>query len=199
MLGISLDELTEEKAKAIGIKQVKGVLVVNPLPNSAAAEAGLRQNDIITKVNDAAVNSVAQLQEQLSKFRPNDQISLSVNRSNKPLYFNVVLRNKDGNTRIITKKDASASSMLGAVFSAPNPNLMRQLRIPNGVQVAELRDGILKEQGVKKGYIIVHINRVAVASVQDIDRILQQVQSDVVLMEGIYPNGMRAYYAFPVQ
>jgi Do/DeqQ family serine protease len=199
VLGISLDELTEAKAKAIGIKQVNGVLVVDLLRNSAAAEAGLQQNDIITKVNDIAVNSVAQLQEQISKYRPNDQISLTINRSNKTQHINVILRNKDGNTSVVTKKDVNAGTLLGAKFTTPDADLMRRLRIANGVQVSDLRDGILKTQGIKKGCIIVRINRMPVNNVQDIERILAQSGSEAVLVEGIYPNGMRAYYAFSVQ
>ncbi|GHT69427.1 serine protease [Bacteroidia bacterium] len=199
VLGVQLAELTSDVAKSVGIQQVKGVLVAEVIPNSAAEAAGVKKNDVITKVNDVEVSSAAQLQEQLSKFRPNDQISLTINRNNKTTYVNVVLRNKEGTTRIVAKKDITANALLGATFGVPDANTMRQLRIANGVQVTNLGSGILKTQGIQKGYIIVRMNHIAVNSVQDIDKILQQAQGDAILVEGIYPNGMRAYYAFPVK
>jgi Do/DeqQ family serine protease len=106
VLGVNPDELTDEAAKYLGVDNVKGVWIRGLLPNSAAAQAGVQVNDLVTKVNDVAVNSVAQLQEQLSRFRPNDQISLTINRKNQTLHVNVILRNKEGTTRIITKNNA---------------------------------------------------------------------------------------------
>jgi Do/DeqQ family serine protease len=199
VLGINPDELTDEVSKHIGINNVKGVWVRGVAQSSAAADAGIQVNDVVTKVNDIEVNSVAQLQEQLSKFRPNDQISLTINRSNKVVHINVILRNKEGTTSIVTKSDASNAALLGARFAPADANVLRKLRLTGGVQVTDVGNGVLKQQGVKKGYIVVRMNRIAVSTVQDVERILEQSGNDVVLMEGIYPNGMRAYYAFQGQ
>lgn len=199
VLGVELAELTAEVAQSLDIKEVKGVLVAGLLAHLAAEEAGVKKGDVITHINDLQVNTVAQLQEQLSKFRPNDQVSFTVNRNNKNTHINVILRNKEGTTRMMNKKDMNAASLLGAKLQEATPQLLRQLRIANGVQVVELGDGLLKNNGIKKGYIIVSMNRTLIYSLQDIDRILQQAQSDAILVEGIYPNGMRAYYAFSVK
>ena len=99
VLGVALQELTSETAQQLGLKEVKGVLVQGVFEGSAAEAAKLRRGDVIFKVNDVEVNTVAQLQEQLGKFRPNDQVSLTVNRSNKISYFNVILRSS-GSTQL---------------------------------------------------------------------------------------------------
>jgi len=100
VLGVALQELTSEMAQQLGLKEVKGVLVQAVFEGSAAESAKLRQGDVILTVNDVEVNTVAQLQEQLGKFRPNDQVSLTVNRGNKVSYFNVILRNRAGSTQL---------------------------------------------------------------------------------------------------
>ncbi|MDR1416148.1 MAG: trypsin-like peptidase domain-containing protein, partial [Prevotellaceae bacterium] len=96
VLGVTLQELTSEAAAEYGIKEIQGVLIVGVLSGGAAEQAGVRTSDVVLKVNDIAVNTGAQLQEQISKFRPNDQISLTISRDNKVKYLNVILRNKAG-------------------------------------------------------------------------------------------------------
>ena len=66
-----------------------------------------------------------------------------------------------------------------------------------GVQVIELTDGLLKQQGVKQGFIITQIDRNPVSEIDDVANILSNV-SGGVLIEGIYPNGVVAYYAIGI-
>ena len=64
----------------------------------------------------------------------------------------------------------------------------------NGLQVTKLKDGKLKEGGVKEGFIITRVNRTNVTSIQELHQTLQGL-SGGVLIEGVYPNGLVAYYA----
>jgi type II secretory pathway component GspD/PulD (secretin) len=72
---------------------------------------------------------------------------------------------------------------------------MRRLGIRNGLKVSELSNGKLKSAGVREGFIIVRVDRKEVKGLQDVIKILDQ-KSDAVLIEGIYPNGITAYYGF---
>ncbi|MGL4909533.1 MAG: Do family serine endopeptidase [Bacteroidales bacterium] len=199
VLGVTLQELTSELAHNYGLKEVKGVFVQGILSGSAAEDAKLQQGDIILKVNDIEVDNVAQLQEQISKFRPNDQISLAVNRNNKTVYVNVVLRNRAGNTSLLKPSDLNAVNILGATLAELDEPTKRKLRIPIGVQVTDLKDGKLRQQGVRKGYIILRINRQPVQTVTDVTQILSNIKSnEAILFEGLYPNGEAAYYAIAI-
>ncbi len=77
---------------------------------------------------------------------------------------------------------------------------MRSLRISGGLQVTGLKDGKLKDAGVKDGFIILYINNERVGNVEDIERIHSAItksdQADkVMFLTGIYPTGKKAYYA----
>jgi S1-C subfamily serine protease len=196
MLGVGLQELSSEIAAERHITEMKGVLVGSVQSSGAAEQAGVREGDLILKVNDVDVNTVAQLQEQISKFRPNDQVSLTVNRDNKIIHVNVILRNRAGTTDVVKPDDLSSLSLLGATLKEIDSKTKRSLRIANGVQVVELKPGKLQQQGVKKGYIIVRINRTPVNSVGDVSKAMSGLgSSEAVLVEGVYPTGMVAYYA----
>ncbi len=195
VLGVSLLELNSETAEEYGVKETKGVLVQGVFEGSAAEAAKMQKGDVVLKVNDADVNTVSQLQEQISKFRPNDQVSLTVNRSNKTIHVNVILRNRAGSTDLVKPDDNSTVNMLGATLGEIDANTKRSLRIKSGVQVKSLQNGKLASQGVKQGYIITRINRTPVNTPSDVSKVLSTAGNEAVLIEGIYPNGMVAYYA----
>ncbi|MDR3367403.1 MAG: Do family serine endopeptidase [Prevotellaceae bacterium] len=195
VLGVMLQELTSETAKEYDIKEIQGVLIAGVNEGGAAAQAGVKKGDVVLRVNDIPVNTASQLQEQISKFRPNDQISLAVNRDNKTKYINVILRNKAGTTSLVKPGDSDIPNVLGASLKEIDASTKRALRIANGVQVVDVKQGKLMQHGVKKGYIITRINRTPVSSVSDVLRILSTLSNEAALIEGIYPNGVVAYYA----
>ncbi len=195
ILGVKTNELNAERAKEYGINEIKGVLVVEVVKGSAAAEVGIKSGDVILDVNGIQVNSPNQLQEQISKYRPNQQVDIIINRSNNKKHFTATLRNMKGGLEII-KTDESIS-ILGASLKEITDQQKSDLGLSYGIQIDNLKDGKLKQQGVKEGYIITKINRTPIKTIDDIKRIIG-ISSGGVLIEGIYPNGVVAYYAIGI-
>lgn len=67
--------------------------------------------------------------------------------------------------------------------------------LKSGLQVEELKDGLLSNAGIKKGFIITQVDKKPVRSVEELMSLLQNTEGGI-LIEGVYPNGMRAYYGF---
>ncbi|MDR1668025.1 MAG: trypsin-like peptidase domain-containing protein [Bacteroidales bacterium] len=194
MLGIYTQEITSEFARDKKITKIEGIYVENVVEDGAAATAGIREGDIVKALNGVPVNSYAELQEQLSKYRPNDQIEVAIERDNKLQQLKVTLKNEEGNTKIIK---IDSSDILGAKFEGINERDKRILRIQSGVRVKELNDGKLKEIGIKSGFVIVRINDVPVHSVGDVREVLSNIEPQGrVMIDGVYPNGRVAYYGF---
>ncbi|MDX9847403.1 MAG: Do family serine endopeptidase [Tenuifilaceae bacterium] len=195
LLGVSISEITPKLAEEKKIKDLKGVYIAGVSEGGAAEAVGLKEGDIILEVNGIEVNSPNQLQEQISKFRPKDKVEILVNRSNKKKQYEVVLRNMRGGFEVV--KSDEIVDVLGAELKEIDANLMRRLGIRNGLQVIKLKDGKLKEQGVKEGFIITRVNRTSVTTVQELYQSLSTL-SGGVLIEGVYPNGLVAYYAIGI-
>jgi Do/DeqQ family serine protease len=192
LLGVSIGELTPKIAEENKIKELKGVYISGITEGGAAQEIGLREGDVILEINGVAVNSPNQLQEQISKFRPNDKIEILVNRDNKKKQYQVTLRNMKGGFEIV--RSSEINNLLGAELKEIDNTLKRRLSISNGLQITKLKDGKLKEKGVKEGFIITRVNRNSVTTVQELHQMLSTI-SGGVLIEGVYPNGLVAYYA----
>ncbi len=192
LLGVQIEELTPKRAEENKIKELKGVYIVGVTEGGAAKEAGIKEGDVIIEVNGIPVNSPNQLQEQVSKYRPNDKVELVLNRNNKRVKQQVTLRNMRGGFEVV--KPNEIIDILGAELKVVDNSLRRRLGISNGLQVTKLKDGKLKEGGVKEGFIITRVNRTNVTSIQELHQTLQGL-SGGVLIEGVYPNGLVAYYA----
>lgn len=199
VLGVMFTELTPQEAKEKGITIVNdGILVGEVLERSAALEAGIKEGDVIVAINDAPTHSTAQLQGEISKYRPADKIKVTLVRDNKRRNVEVTLRNSQGDTSLAKAGDFSS---LGCAFRELKADQRQQLGISGGVEVAGVDNGgKFHEAGIKKGFIILSINNTRVASSDDVEKIYKSVmngsESDRVLfISGIYPTGRKVYYA----
>ncbi len=195
ILGVTIQDVTQELANEHNIDKLDGVYVNGLRDDGAAKEAGIKTGDIILAVNNTPVNSVSALQEQISKYRPKDEVEVLVKRNGKEKLFEVTLRNMSGDTDIVTIDESL--SLLGASFEPASEDLKKKLGISHGVQVVSLKAGKLLKAGVREGLIITKINNQKVENVSDIKNIIEKTEGGVYI-EGVYPDGLIAYYAFGI-
>ena len=192
ILGVIITDVTSENAGQYNIDRIEGVLVTELRPNGAALAAGIEQEDVIIAINGVKVNSSSELQEQVSRYRPSDKISVTLRRKNKTMQKDVVLRNLEGGTGIVEREEII--SALGASFEVVSASEKRDLGIKNGLRIADLTTGKFRSAGIRKGFIITQINNRRVDDIDDIKRILEDSDGGIYV-EGIYPDGLIAYYA----
>ena len=193
ILGVTIQDVNSELAKERGFDKIEGVYVTGVREDGAAKAAGIEEGDVILKVNEVSVNSSAELQEQVSRYRPNDKVKVEIKRNGKTKLFNVTLRNLQGSTEIV--KLDEFNEILGARFTELTKKDKSQLGVPNGIKVAELKAGKLRAEGVREGFVITKINNQQVSSVSDLKQIVKNTSGGVYI-EGVYPDGVVAYYAF---
>lgn len=198
VLGCQVIELDAKIAKEKGITATKsGLLIAGVTDRSTAKEMGLKEDDVITAINKVSVHNHAELIEQLNKFRPGDQISITYIRDNKAITKSATLRNLQGSTTITKKGDFSE---LGCAFMKIGAETKSHLGISNGVKVTGIKSGNMRDSGIKDGFIITEINGVAVNSSDDVERIYNQIMKNddedkVMFITGVYPTGKKYYYA----
>lgn len=198
VLGIKIRDIDDDFAKEKNIKELDGVYVTEVTDRSAAMEAGIKVGDVITKIDNVAVKSPSELQEQVGRHRPGDKISVTYIREDKPKTITVTLRNRQGDTEVVKNKGIEA---LGASFEEINDDLKQQLRISGGVQIVGMqKSSLLAQAGIQKGLVIVKINDKPVRKVSDIESIVSAnntagEQDRALFITGLYPSGKVAYYA----
>ncbi len=89
-LGLTVQELTEEIARALSVEELNGVVVTAVEPESPAAEAMLRRGDIILEVGSEVVNSVKGFQKSIeAKISKGKPVLLLVRRNTNTLFFTI--------------------------------------------------------------------------------------------------------------
>lgn len=194
-IGVSIRDIDNKLMDDKGIKSTQGVYVAGLTDGGAAAVAGIKEGDIILKIGDFVISSTPQLQEQIGRFRPGDKVNVTLLRAGKEQIVNVVLRNKDGDTKM-TKSD-QALNMLGATLESVNKDEIAKLGLRGGVKISKLLSGKLRAAGIQEGFIITSVDKKPILTTDDLENALKTKQGGV-LIEGVYPNGLRAYYGFGI-
>ncbi|MFH0893958.1 MAG: Do family serine endopeptidase [Bacteroidota bacterium] len=194
-LGVEIKDLDSKLAKEKGIKEIKGVYISGVNQGGSGEEAGLKAGDVITHIGGIAVDNVGELQEQVNLFRPGDKINVTFQREEKTSTVKLTLKNVKGTTGLVKKEDTELISSLGATFTPITKEEMKKLSIANGMKISKLDQGLLRAAGVREGFIVTHIDKKPITTQEDISRALDNKKGGI-LIEGIYQNGMRAYYGF---
>jgi len=186
VLGVVIEAVDAKKAEEFKLDKIEGIRISGITEDGPAQKAGLDIGDIILKVDDVEVNSNPELLEKINSYNPGEKVDLLIKRDNEEISFNITLKKKDPEARVI-----SASIPLGAEFEKlDNKDLLKE-DLPYGVKVTDLKEGVLKDTGMKEGFIIVQINKEAVREVEDISRLCDAADSQVVF-KGYYPSSGRA-------
>jgi serine protease Do len=189
-LGITYKEIDDQFAKDNDLPSVKGVYVERVIEGGAAEKAGIKKGDVILQILGMPVDSKSELQEIISQHNPGDKLTLSVFRDGKQVDFTVTLLN-ESESMSLTKDNQII--IHGATFQHVSDNEKHRFGIDDGYKIVHLDNGLLRSSGIREGFIITSIDKQPVHSTQDLKEAFTSKKGGV-LIEGLYPNGMRAYY-----
>jgi len=195
IIGVSITNVTSEDAEKQKLDEVKGALITKVIDGGAAADAKLKENDVIIKLDGVPVNSVTELQEQVGKHRPGDKASLTYIRNGKEYTVPITLKNVAGNTSVVTP-GMGIGNVFGARFESLGSNDKSSYNVDGGVKIIELNDGLFKDMGLKKGTIIVSINGKKVNNADDIRQATNNNERSLKSIEGITSDGRIFNYKF---
>ena len=196
LLGVQIQEVDAKLASEKKLNTLNGVYVQGLSDNSAGAAAGLKTGDIITQINGVAVNTSSQLQEQVARFRPGDKIKVSYLRGGSASTTDAVLRNATGTTGVV-REDATAAAIKyeGATIAAVPPRDLAKLGLEGGAKISGIKGSNFRETGMADGFIITRIDKNAVTKPADVKNYLDEARNNSgALVEGVYPDGRKAYY-----
>jgi Do/DeqQ family serine protease len=191
-IGVSIRDIDSEFADQKDLGSLDGVYVSGLTEGGAAAVAGIKEGDIITKINGVHIRTTPELQEMVGRHRPGDELDVTVIRDKNEKTLPVVLRNSEGTTKVIRNE---VVNVLGASLETVSSDDMEKLKIKSGVRVKDLQSGKLKSAGIREGFIITSIDNQQIKNKEDVTGYLKDKKGGV-LIEGVYPNGTKAYYGF---
>lgn len=191
-MGVSIRDIDAKFAEEKGLKNLNGVYITGITEGGSAEEANIRAGDIILKIGNVTINSASELQEQINRFRPGEAVSVTVIRDGKEKIVPVKLKNKENKTEIVRNESLS---LFGADFQPVSGEEKTTLNLTGGVKIVKLSGGKFRSAGIREGFIITNIDKKEIKTIEDLKNALTNKKGGV-LIEGVYPNGTRAFYGF---
>ncbi|MEQ9188281.1 MAG: trypsin-like peptidase domain-containing protein [Cryomorphaceae bacterium] len=194
-LGVRIQNVDQKLSELKSLSTREGVYIATTLDLGAAKEAGIKEGDVIVKIAERKVKNVTEMQEQLSRFRPGDDILVTVNRNGSVIDIPLTLRNQFGEEQLTPKNELKLHERLNVLLEDLDEATKQTLEVQNGVRIKELGAGKLKSAGISPDFIILKVDQEAVKNKDHFYDLLKD-KTGGVLIEGIYPNGKRAFYGF---
>jgi serine protease Do len=193
MLGVGIQNVTEETAKALELKERSGILVSNVTPGSAAEKAGIKRGDVITAVNGEKVEDSNVLRNRIAGTLPGTEVRLSIVRNGEQMELTATLdefKVRDLQSSVVgpgnEKEGGSPSGKLGITVQPLTPQIARQLGIEDvseGVVITDVdASGPAAEAGLSAGDVILEVNRRPVKSLQDVSSAIENSGDRPILL-----------------
>jgi len=195
MLGINIQNISEDTAKALELKDTTGVLVSNVQPGSSADKAGVKRGDIVTAINGEKIEDSNILRNKVAGTLPGTSIKLSIVRDGNPMEITATLDefNVDAKKAENQQDDDengpsnnTENGKLGLTLQPFTPQVAKQLGLAadsGGLVVMDVDpSGPAADAGISRGDVILEVNKKAVNSVGDIQSAMEKSNGKPVLL-----------------
>jgi serine protease Do len=194
-LGASIKSLDEGVAHAFNVPDTSGAIIEDVSPGGPAAQAGLKNGDVVRKYNGQSVGDSGQLIALVTETNPGTTVKLDILRNGEPMTIRVMLgeRPADLNVHAGLGTAPSQGTLQGITVQALTPETRQQFGLPpdqQGVVISNLDPSCPAAQaGLQPGDVIEEINRHRVSSVGDFQRLAAEAKGDTLLRINRQGNG----------
>jgi serine protease Do len=204
-LGIIIQEVTPDLAKAFGLPNTNGALVGDVEKDGPAAKSGLQKGDIIISLDGKPVEDYQTLRLQIASTPPGQTVQLGIERGQAKQTVSVTLAelpDKPETAAATGGDDQTPSSVAGVQVQALDADIAQQLGVPadtHGVVVTDVDpSSAAAEAGLQRGDVIEEVNRQPVATVDQYNRAVKAGTGQEVLLL-VYHNGVTSYVAISTE
>lgn len=205
-LGVSIQDITPALAENFGLKSVNGIIVNSVTTGGAAERAGIKQGDVIVKINGAAVNNVNELRNRVAQTAPNSPVTVGLLRNGQEQTVTATLGELQAKNETAEKDTTSPTAepetgKLGLTLQPITPQLAQQLEIKNvssGLVVKSVQPGSpADDAGIAQGDVILEVNRQPVKSTLELNAAMAKRAGKSVLLL-VNRDGQTVFISVPV-
>ena len=180
-IGVVIQEVNYDLAKSFGLQTANGALISQVTPGGPADKAGLQPGDIVQSVNGENVKASSDLPVLVGMMPPGTQLTLGIWRNGKREEVQVTLGSSNtGSTDAGNQSGSGTNADNGSGFSSDLTGL--QLRSQGqGLLVLQV-EGAAQQAGLRRGDIILMVNRTAVSDENSFNQALNHADRTVALL-----------------
>ncbi len=183
-LGVYIQDITNDLAESFDLDSVAGVLISQVIEGSPADQAGLKQGDVILQIDGEKANKVASFRNRIALTSPGTIVNLKVHRNGVIEEIKVIIGKSDEDESE-GPDGTSKLPKIGLNLQELTPELADRLGYEGetGVLVSAVEGGSLADRaGIKRGSLILEINRKPVSTVADARKLLKAKKGESLLL-----------------
>ncbi|MDZ7342873.1 MAG: DegQ family serine endoprotease [candidate division KSB1 bacterium] len=201
-LGVYIQNITPDLAKAMKLDVAKGVIVSKVEENSPADKAGIKEEDVILKLNGKDIDNTVELSTLVASTSPKSEIDLKILRNGKPMDVKVRLGELTANVQRKAESGRTSYENIGLAVSNITPALIQKYDLPTkitGVVVTQVDpNGAAAQFGIQEGDVIMKVNRENIRSVADFEKQISSTKPGENILFYLRRGDGNLFLAFPM-
>ncbi|MDA8433258.1 MAG: DegQ family serine endoprotease [Nitrospiraceae bacterium] len=193
-LGISIQDVTPDLAKSLGLSQDHGALVTDVMKESPAEKAGLKREDLIVEYDGEKVDTTASLRNMAANTGPGKEVAVKVIRDGKDVSLTVKVGEMP--EAKVAKAVEHENALMGVSVQDITAGERDSLGLPHnvkGVVVTDLSETSPAGGVLAKNDVILEIDRKEVRGVKDYEKLASKIGPKDSVLLLIYRQGGYIY------
>ncbi|MBR0553085.1 Do family serine endopeptidase [Stakelama marina] len=194
-LGVGIQPMTDDMADALGLPRNRGELIASVQDGGAAAQAGIKQGDVIVKVDGQDVTPDQTLSYLVANVRPGQTVPIELIRDGKRMTVRATLKqrppedelqafNSDDSQNAMPDQpgqdEANPASSIGVAVQPLTPQIARQIGAPADIKGLVILgtdpSSDAAQKGLSRGDVIVSANRQPVSSAAELGQAIERAK-----------------------
>jgi len=204
LLGVNIQDIDENTAKALGLDEAKGALVAQVNGDGPAEKAGVKTGDVISEVNGKAVKDSRDLTRTIGAMAPGDKVEITLLRKGDEKTVSATLASRD--PKMVAEAASGSGQSDEALGMAVRPLEKQEakalgLKKDDGLLITDVADGSVAAEGdLRQGDVILEVNQQPVETPDELSQAVQTAaKKSGVAMFLIVRDGHNLFRTVPVK
>lgn len=181
-LGVVIQEVSRDLAESFGLEIPSGALVVNVLPDSPAQSAGVREGDVILRLNGNSIARSSELPHQVGRIRPGEKADVEVMRDGRLQTLSVTIGLLPDEDQLAQRRSGTQSqpeeTALGILVTPLTQEHRDRWNLNSGVLVSQVNQGAGAQAGLVSGDVITMLNGERIETVEQFYQVVADLPKD---------------------
>jgi serine protease Do len=173
-LGVNYQEVDRRMAKWSKLDSTQGALINGIAPGSPAMRAGIKNGDIVLRVDGKLVKNAAELPFIIGRYRPGDKAEFTIVREKEKIELDVTIGSRDGAVVAASPQEPQTKEelqWLGATLKELPEEVASRANVTHGVLVTDIDAGSAYDAGIRTGDIIQSIQLTSINNLAEFEKV----------------------------
>jgi len=193
-LGVMIQPITKELSETFKLPSEEGALVADVMEGSPAEKSGIIRGDVITTFDGEKIGKMRDLPAIVAATPVGKKVKVEVVRDGKKKILTAKIDKLEGAGE--EKEEESIIGELGMSVQEITPDLAKRLDFKDtaGVIVSMVeRGGIADLGGIRRGDVIMEINKTEIKDVGDYKKVMKKLKTDDAVLFLVWRDGNTSY------